>query len=115
MSVTPIDYDVGDPAVAPRRRVTVAELRSRRDEIYEIAARYGVSNIRVFGSVGRGDADEHSDLDLLIDVDQDHDLWDLVGFANDVEVLLGVYTKAVTVPGLKPWIRDRLVAQAVML
>ncbi len=97
----------------PRRRVTAEELCGHRDEIYEIAARYGVSNVRVFGSVARNEADERSDLDLLIDVAPGHGLLAMTGFALDVEELLRVFTQVVTVPGLEARIRDRVVAELV--
>jgi len=107
-----MDVDVVD---APRRRVTLDELRAHRGEIYEIARRYGVSNIRVFGSVARGDADENSDLDLLIDIEFGRSLFDMSGFAIEVEQLSNVFTQVATVPGLKPRIRDRVVTSAVPL
>src|SRR5512142_3259039 len=52
---------------APHRRVTPDEVRRHRVEIDEVGRRYGVSNVRVFGSVARGEADDASDLDLLVD------------------------------------------------
>lgn len=97
----------------PRRRVTVAEVRAHRDEIIAIGERYGVSNIRVFGSVARGEADEAGDLDLLVDAARGTGLFGLAGFALDVEALLGVFTQVATVPGLKARIRDRVVSEAV--
>ncbi|MGH3833118.1 MAG: nucleotidyltransferase family protein [Pseudonocardiaceae bacterium] len=104
-----------DVADALRRRVTLEELRAHRDEIEKIGRRYGVSNIRVFGSVARGDANDNSDLDLLIDASAETGLFDLAGFALDVEQLMAVFTQVVTVPGLKPRIRDRVVDSAVPL
>lgn len=98
---------------APHRRITLAEVRAHRDEIYQIAERYGIRNIRVFGSVARGEADDDSDLDLLIDVAADTSLWDMSGFALDVEDLLGVFTQVTTPNGLKPRIRDEVLAEAV--
>lgn len=101
------------PRPRPRRRVTIDELRRRRGDVYLIAERYGVSNVRVFGSVARGEADDRSDLDLLIDVAPGRGLFTLTGFALDVEDLLGVFTQVVTVPGLKARIRDRVLTEAV--
>lgn len=100
---------------ARRRRVTVAELRARRSELVRIGERYGISNIRVFGSVARDEADSDSDLDLLVDVAPGRGYFDLAGFALDVEQLLGVYTEVATVPGLKARIRDRVAAEAIRL
>jgi len=54
--------------------------------------RYGVRNVRVFGSVARGDAGAESDLDLLVDVDRGHGYFDMARFALGVEELLGVFT-----------------------
>ena len=102
-------------ADVPRRRVTLEELRAHREEIEEIGRRYGVSNIRVFGSVARGDAGDNSDLDLLIDASAETGLFDLAGFSLDVERLMAVFTQVVNVPGLNPRIRDRVVDSAVPL
>jgi uncharacterized protein len=57
---------------APRRAVTLDELRAHREEIVQLGERFGVRNIRVFGSVARGEARGDSDLDLLVDVDRGH-------------------------------------------
>ena len=56
---------------APKTRPSIDVLRTRRPELIGIAIRHGASNLRVFGSVARGDADEDSDIDLLVDVDAD--------------------------------------------
>lgn len=100
---------------APRRRVTVEDLRSHRDEILAIGRRYGVSNVRVFGSVARGEADEHSDLDLLIEVAPGHGYFDMTSFALDVEQLMGVFTQVATPNGLKKRMQARILAEAVPL
>lgn len=57
-------------------------------------------NVWVFGSVARGEADENSDLDLLVDPGPQASLWDLSGFALDVEALLNVFTQVATPNGL---------------
>lgn len=58
-----------DVRVSPRvRRPTIDGLRAHREALNEIVASFGASNVRVFGSVARGDAGDHSDVDLLIDV-----------------------------------------------
>jgi predicted nucleotidyltransferase len=82
-----------DVVYAPGRKVTLTELRAHRDEIEEIGRRYGVSNIRVFGSVARGDADDNSDLDLLIDASAETGLFDLAGFALDVDEEIAAYQR----------------------
>ncbi len=100
---------------APHRRVTVAELRANKDALRAIGRRHGVSNIRVFGSVARGEADQSSDLDLLIDLEQGRGYLDMAGFALDVEDLLRVFTQVATERGLKERMRARILAEAVAL
>ncbi|MDQ3151519.1 MAG: nucleotidyltransferase family protein [Actinomycetota bacterium] len=99
----------------PRRQVTVEELRAHRDEIAAIGRRHGVSDIRIFGSVARGEADERSDLDLLIDVAPGHGYFDMAGFALDIEQRMGVFTQVATPNGLKPRMQTRIIAEAVPL
>jgi uncharacterized protein len=68
---------------------TLTLLRANRDAILSIASRRGVRNIRVFGSVARGEARPDSDIDLLVDFDPGHHGLDLFGFEREVEELLG--------------------------
>ncbi len=98
-----------------RRRVTLSELRQRRAELYAIAQRYGVSNIRVFGSVARADADDASDVDLLVDMAPGRGLFDLGGFISGAEAALEVHVDVTTVGGLRPRLRERVLAEAVAL
>ena len=108
-------YEIGDPDAAPRRRVTVDELREHRDEIYAIADKHGVSEVRVFGSVARGEADKDSDLDLIVTPGPRTSLWTLTGFALDIEELLEVFTQVVTPNGIKTRMRDRILSEAVAI
>lgn len=64
-------------------------LQSKRAEILQIAARYSASNLRVFGSVARGEAGPDSDIDLLVDMEQGRSLSDLIGLEDNLEELLG--------------------------
>ena len=102
-------------AEAPRRAVTLEEVRAHRDAIIRLGQRYGVHNIRVFGSVARGEATPVSDLDLLVDVERGHGYFDMAGFALGVEDELGVMTQVATPRGLKLRIRDRVLREAVAL
>jgi len=88
-------------------------LRAHRDEILRLAARRGVSRIRVFGSVVRGDATPMSDVDLLVDFDTSHRGLDLFAFARELEELLGHPVDVGT--EVHPVIRDKIDAQAVLL
>lgn len=106
---------VSDLLAEPRRRVTLEEVRSRRDEILAAGERHGVARVRVFGSVARGDATESSDLDLLVDVAPGRSLLDLASFAIEVQDLMAVFTQVVTVAGLRERIRPRVLDEAVPL
>ena len=75
-------------------------LRAQQTAIAAIARRYGARNLRVFGSVARGEADEGSDLDLLVDLEPGRNLFDLGGLALDLEDLLGCSVDVVTERGL---------------
>ena len=90
-------------------------LRRRRRAVIDAAARRGGSNLRVFGSVARGDESDQSDIDLLVDLDAGVGLVDLVGLGRELSELLG--SKVDVVPGnaLKPGIRDRVLAEAIPL
>jgi predicted nucleotidyltransferase len=92
---------------------SMAELARLRAEILAAAARHGATNVRVFGSVARGDADAASDVDFLVDFEPGRSLFDLAGLLVDLEDLLGHPVDVVTEPGLKARIRQRVLAEAV--
>ena len=94
---------------------TLDFLRSRRSEILALAARHGAANVRVFGSVARGEDAAHSDLDFLVDMAEDRSLYDLVGFQQDIEKLLGRKIDLLTENGINRHLRERIVAEAVPL
>ena len=76
--------------MAVQRQVpTLAALRARREEILRIAAARGAYNVRVFGSVARGDARPDSDIDFLVDFEPGRDVLDLSGLWLDLEEILG--------------------------
>lgn len=88
---------------------------SKRAEILSIAAKYGASNIRVFGSVARGVADDDSDIDLLIDLAPGRSLLDLGGLVEELRERLDCAVDVVTERGLRDRIRDRVLAEAKAL
>lgn len=90
-------------------------LESRRNEILDLAARYGAKNIRVFGSVARGEGGPGSDLDLLVDMEKGRNLLDLVGFWQDLEDLLGCHVDVITEGGISPYLREQIYAEALPL
>ena len=77
---------------APRRAVTMDEVRAHRDTHNRLGERFSVLNIRVFGSMARGEAIPDSDLDLLVDVERGHGYFDIAGFTLGVEDELGAMT-----------------------
>jgi len=90
----------------------LAGLRNRREEILKLCAMHGASNVRVFGSVVRGDATSKSDIDILVDFEKGRSLFDLGGLAADLESLLGRSADVVTERSLKPSARDSVLAEA---
>jgi len=100
---------------AQRTDLTLAGLQRMRDQIVLVAARRGATNLRVFGSVARGEAKPSSDLDLLVDLEPGRSLVDLGGLLMDIADLLGVEVDVVTEASLKPRVRARVLAEAVRL
>ena len=90
-------------------------LESRRNEILDLAAKYGAKNLRVFGSVARGEGGPGSDLDLLVDMEKGRTLLDLVGFWQDLEELLGCRVDVITDGGISPYLQERIYAEALPL
>jgi hypothetical protein len=86
----------------------IEELRSRREEILHIAAQHGARHVRVFGSVARGEADERSDVDFLVDLETGRSLLDFGGLLMDLQSLLSRPVDVVTEKGLKSRIRNRV-------
>lgn len=93
----------------------LASLREKREQIIQIAARRGARNVRVFGSVVRGDAGAGSDIDLLVDMEPGRSLFDLGGLLVDLEALLGQRVDLVTEKSLRPRIRQQALREAVPL
>jgi len=87
----------------------------KRSDILRTAAKYGALNVRVFGSVARGNADEQSDLDLLVDMEAGHILFDIGGLLTGLEEILGCSVDIVTEEGLRERIRERILREAVVL
>jgi len=90
-------------------------LKAKREEILRVCAKYGAHNVRVFGSVARGEADELSDIDFLIELEPGRSLFDLGGLQYDLEQLLGCRVDVVTERGLKPRIQERVLREALPL
>lgn len=91
-------------------------LKQKREEILSIAVKHGAYNVRIFGSVARGEADEKSDIDLLIDYDIEKITpWFPVRLIRELENLLGKKVDVVTADGLKERIKQRVLQEAITL
>ena len=88
-------------------------LKEKREDILRLAAQHGAEQIRVFGSAARGDADEQSDIDFLVEMESGRSLLDMGGLLMDLQNLLGCKVDVVSVKGLKARIRDRVLKEAV--
>jgi predicted nucleotidyltransferase len=87
----------------------------RRRDILDVAARHGADDVRVFGSVARGESRPDSDLDLLVRLEPGRNLLDLGGLLMDLRELLRCDVDVVTEQTLKPRIRQRVLREAVPL
>jgi predicted nucleotidyltransferase len=95
---------------------TLGTLRTgNREEILRLATLRGARNLRVFGSVARGEANENSDLDLLVDWEPGRSLLDHSGLVQDLQELLGVKVHVGTEKSLHWYVRDRILREATPL
>lgn len=93
----------------------VAQLAAKKRRIQALAKKRGLYNLRIFGSVARGEAHEASDVDLLVDASKGTSLIDIIGFERELQELLGRKVDVVTPAGLPPEIRSRALAEATPL
>lgn len=96
--------------------ITLEDLRSKyKPQILELAKKYGVTDIRVFGSVARGDAKENSDVDFLIKRLPKTDLMDIGGLHWRLEELLATKVHFVMDGAISPYMADRVLSEATVL
>ena len=95
--------------------ITKEDILKRRDDILEVAKRYGASDIRIFGSVARGDADEKSDLDLVVRFEPGRSLFDHGGLLMDLRELLGFKVDVIDEGALSGRFEQRVRQEAVPL
>jgi hypothetical protein len=89
--------------------------KGQREEVLRIAARHGARNVRIFGSVARGEARPDSDVDVLVELEPGRSLFDLGGLLIELQDLLGRRVDVVTEQGLRPRLRERVLREAVPL
>lgn len=87
-------------------------VQSKREDILRLAARRGARNVRLFGSLARGEAGPGSDVDFLVDLEPGRSLLDLGGLLMDLQDLLGREVDVVTEAGLRERLRPRVLKEA---
>lgn len=90
-------------------------IESYRDEILALAAKHGARHVRLFGSRARGEAGPDSDVDLLVELAEDRDLFDLGALLMELQDLLNCRVETVTEEALHPQLRERILREAVPL
>lgn len=90
-------------------------IKDKREEILAIASRYGAYNIHVFGSAARGEDTPDSDVDFLVNMEQGKSLLDMGSLLMDLEELLGCKVDIAEPEGLHPYIKDKILKEAVPL
>ena len=93
----------------------MSEIRGRREEILRVAEAHGARHLRVFGSFARGEAGSTSDLDLLVEMDEDRSLMDRIALKQALEALLGGEIDVVNEKSLRPAIRERVARDLIEL
>ncbi len=95
--------------------IQLDDLRRRKAAILQLAAKYGIQSVRVFGSVARGQTGVTSDVDLLVNFELGRSLLDQVGFEQDVAALLGCQVDVVAEGGISPHLEKQILEDAVPL
>ena len=90
-------------------------IQDRKEQILALATKYGASNVRIFGSVANGTADENSDIDFLVDMEKGRSLFDLGGLLMDLQELFNRKVDVVTEKGLHERIRERVIRQVIKI
>ena len=87
-------------------------IKNRREEILRLARKYGARNVRLFGSVVRGEVRATSDVDFLVDMEPDRSLMDLAGLVLDLQELLDRKVDVVTEDSIYWLLRRRILKEA---
>ena len=95
--------------------ITLGEIKTHAPVVRDIAARRGARNIRIFGSVARGENDETSDVDFLVEMDKDCSFLDLVAVERELSELLQCKVDVVVDGGISPYLKNRIYAEAIAL
>jgi len=96
-------------------KITRQLLDEKRETILEIARRYGAHDVRLFGSIARGESTESSDVDILVRFEPNRSLFDHGGLIAELEELLGVKVDVVSEGGMRERFRARILSEAIAL
>jgi len=104
------------PALQEKADMNISKLlQQKRQQVLEITEGHGARNVRLFGSVARGETTATSDLDLLIEMAPERTLLDVIAIKQDLEELLGCKVDVVTEAAISPYLRDKVLHEAVRL
>ncbi len=90
-------------------------LKEKRERILEVAAKYGAYNVRIFGSMVRGEANDKSDIDFLVQLEPRCGLFDWLHLEEDLEKLLGKRVDVIQEEAMKGKMRERALKEAIPL
>lgn len=90
-------------------------LKSNRETILKIAAKHGAKNVRIFGSVARGEDDDKSDIDLMVEMGPERSLYDHAALLLELQELMKIRVDVVTEKGINARIRNRVLNEAIPL
>lgn len=103
------------PLQGPLAGTLGRRVQQHRDQITDVAARHGVTNLRIFGSVARGDEDPDSDIDVLADLPPDTGLFTLMRLEAELSLLLDARVEVIPADSLRPDVRPRVERDTVAL
>ncbi|RXT02750.1 nucleotidyltransferase family protein [Ammoniphilus sp. CFH 90114] len=90
-------------------------LKKQRDLVLEIARTHGAYDVRVFGSISRGEETDNSDIDLLVNFEPGRSLFDLIELKDELEELLGIRVDIISENGLNKYMKDTVLGDAIQL
>lgn len=89
------------------------DLKQNKEAILKLASAYGINRVRLFGSVARGEERNESDIDILINFNEGRNLFDLIAFKDELQILLHRKVDVVTENSLHRFLRDKILQEAV--